>query len=122
MNGEYGRILNGGCLMVEVTHGALIGPNRAELLRQIARGSSVKTAATSVGVTVKHATYLIAQMNGTSDQPLVRLVGTNSASLLLTGAGESALTEYDDKVNAWKLSQLLVLQNLDRKDTFCCER
>lgn len=111
-----------GCVLFEVADGALIGPNRAEILRRIAVGSSVETAATLTGISVDHAMYLIAHMNQSAAQPLVELSGEANNVARLTSTGATALADYDRAVNEWRLSRLMSLRSLGTRYTVCTER
>ncbi len=109
----------GGCVLFEVADGALLGPNRAEILRRIAGGSSVETAATFTGITGDHAMYLITYMNESSAQPLVELDGDANKVAHLTRAGATALADYDKAVYEWRLSKLTSLRSVGARFSVC---
>ncbi|MGO9953353.1 MAG: hypothetical protein ACLPN1_14230 [Dissulfurispiraceae bacterium] len=91
-----------GCVLFEVADGALLGPNRAQLLRLISQGVSVETASALVGIGVEHALDLITRMNESAAQPLVELDCMGNSTPCLTKAGEKALADYDEAFNEWR--------------------
>ena len=74
MNRDFQGASNyGQCILIEVESGAVLGYNRAMLLRKVMEYGSVEKAAKSISIPSDHAHELIAGMNKSARLPLVEI-------------------------------------------------
>ncbi|HSW62132.1 MAG TPA: hypothetical protein VLH56_02255 [Dissulfurispiraceae bacterium] len=105
--------------MFEVADGVLLGPNRAQLLRQIAQGQSIIMAAASIGIEINHAMDLIERINESASQHLVEILDREKQRARVTEVGMNALADYDAAFNGWHRLTMMELQNIKSGHTAC---
>ncbi len=94
------------CILIEVECGAVLGYNRAMLLKGLIEYKSLERAVEAIGISLQHARELIDNMNDNSTNPLVEtseeaLMGER---LAVTAEGEKALESFWKLYREFKLS------------------
>src|ERR1700690_3200939 len=87
------------CILIEVECGAILGYNRAMLLKAIIEYKSLERAVESVGISLQHARELIDNMNENSRNTLVETSEKSAVCerFTVTAEGKEALESF------WKL-------------------
>lgn len=75
----------------------VVGPDRADLLRAIARLRSISAAAREIGISYRHAWVLVQAMNEGAGEPLVESAvgGRRGGGARLTDQGQLALAAFE---------------------------
>lgn len=114
--------IRSGCVVFEVAEGALLGPNRAMLLRRLAQGCSIEKTVAFIGIELSHALELIERMNSAAAEPLIEQSGELGNNVYLTPAGIAALADYDKAFAEWHRLTLMEIQAHRRRDSMCADR
>lgn len=87
---------SGRCILIEVECGAILGYNRAMLLKDLIEYKSLERAVESVGISLQHARELIDNMNENSSNTLVETSEESAvgARLTVTAEGKKALESF----------------------------
>jgi len=94
------------CILIEIVSGAVLGYNRAMLLKKVIEYGSVEKAAKSIAIPMDHANELLAVMNKSARFPLVEITGADikKGQVRLTEEVERSLKSFWKLYNAIKLS------------------
>lgn len=95
-----------GCILIEVDGGAILGYNRALLLKNLIYYQSIERAAESIAISHEHARELIDVMNDSSRRPLVEIAKEipGGARFTMTAEGQRALESFWELYGEFKLS------------------
>ncbi len=94
------------CILIEVECGAILGYNRAMLLKGLIEYKSLERAVESIGISPDHARELIDTMNGNSCHPLVETSEEpfDGERFTVTAEGMKALKSFWKLYRDFKLS------------------
>jgi len=100
---------SGRCILIEVECGAILGYNRAMLLKGLIEYKSLERAVESVGISLQHARELIDNMNENSSNTLVETSEESAVGerLKVTAEGKKALEFFWKLYREFKLSLCL---------------
>ena len=94
------------CILIEVDCGAILGYNRAMLLKGLIEYQSLERTAELIGISLEHARELIDTMNDSSSKLLVETSKESPVGegLTVTAEGKKALESFWKLYRDFKLS------------------